>query len=135
MLRTAAVASLCLLLAGTAAAKDVCVMDDVDFLVFKGVKSLKKPGRVVPLYGIYVHTASGRSFPIAGSATVRSDGQVVFGVLVHALLSDGPQHDISVTMIGDATFQAVGHTDSDGDGDVNTSDSWNPIDCDGVVLP
>ena len=116
-----------------ARAKDVCVEQGGQRLLFKKVKALKKPGAVVPLHGIF--SADGAIGTIVGTAWVRSDGQVVFGVTVHGDYTSPPAlgYDISIMMIGGPDFNATGYyRTSTGS---FTSDGWTPIDCRDVVLP
>jgi hypothetical protein len=117
-----------------AQAKDVCVEQGTERLVFKKVKALKKPGTVVPLHGIYID--NGSIGAMSGTAFVRSAGDVVFGVTVHgnytAPTSLGT--DIHITMIGGSDFSATGYYTSLPAGGYS-SNGWAPIDCKDVVLP
>jgi hypothetical protein len=122
-----------LLAAAPAAAKDVCVQDAfTNYLVFPRAKPPKKPGRTALLQGLYVR--EGVSFPLSGSALVRADGSVVFGVTVHAVAT-GADFVYAMTMVGDASFAASGYYDTDGDGGIDASQAWSPVDCGSLTLP
>ena len=116
-----------------AAAKDICVQQGDQRLVFKKVKSLKKRGAIVPLSGVFLQ--AGDAGPITGTAFVRSDGQVVVGVTVIGHnFSEGIDRDILIQMVVDpATLSGNGTYQTVGGG--LTSDGWQPIDCRDVVLP
>lgn len=135
MARTLASATLisALLLAAPVSAKDACVQDSfTNFLVFHKAKPPKKPGSAALLQGLYVH--QGVSFPLSGSAIVRADGSVVFGVTVQAVAT-GADFVYSMTMVGDASFSATGYYDTDGDGGIDTSQGWNAVDCKTLIVP
>jgi hypothetical protein len=124
-----------LVLSGAAQAKDVCVEQGTERLVFKKVKALKKPGTIVPLNGVYIETGGlGGVGVMSGTAFVRSDGEVVFGVYINGTYTAGVGlgYDITINMIGAPTFDADGYYVRNG---ALTSDSWTPIDCKDVVLP
>jgi hypothetical protein len=126
-------------LAAPAAAKDVCVTETgpPNVLVFKNVKKLKKPGTAIPLQGVYlVDTLSGtQACALSGAATVISDGSVWFGATAHCLLTPDVGKTVQFGAHGSADFNAGTHVDRDGDGTVDNSDGWMPIDCKTVVLP
>lgn len=135
MPRTLASATLiaALLVAIPASAKDACVQDAfTNYLVFRKAKPPKQPGRTALLQGLYVR--QGVSFPLSGSALVRADGSVVFGVTVHAVAT-GADFVYSMTMVGDETFAATGYYDTDGDGGIDSSQGWSPVDCKALTLP
>jgi hypothetical protein len=122
-----------LLVAGAASAKSVCVQDAFsNYLVFRKAKAPAKPGATALLQGLYVDT--GASFPFSGSAIVRANGDVVFGVTVHAVLIGG-NYVYAMTRVGDSSFDATRNYDTDGDGDVDASQSWTPVDCGSLALP
>ena len=118
-----------------ASAKDVCVASEFGTWVFQKVKPLKKRGSTVPLQGVFIE--AGEPGPFHGTAYVRPDGQIVFGVFVHGLLAANENliQDRSMTMLGDATFAATGEVDFDGDGATDDDLTWAVIDCKTVVLP
>jgi hypothetical protein len=125
--------ALALAVPAAAQAKDVCVTQGNELLVFKKVKALKKPGTVVPLHGVF--SVLGTYGTIDGTAFVRNDGQVVFGVTVHGDYTSPPAlgYDISIMMIGGADFAANGYYRTSNGG--FTSDAWTPIDCKEATLP
>jgi hypothetical protein len=118
-----------------ASAKNVCVESQFGTWVFQKVKSLKKRGSTVPLQGVFIE--AGEPGPFHGTAYVRPDGQVVFGVFVHGLLdaNENLVQDRSMTMLGDVTFAATGEIDFDGDGATDDDLTWAVVDCKTVVLP
>jgi hypothetical protein len=118
-----------------AGARNVCVESEYGTWVFQKVKSLKKRGSTVPLQGVFLE--AGEPGPFHGTAYVRPDGQVLFGVFVHGLLdaNESLVQDRSMTMLGDATFTATGEVDYDGDGATDDDLTWTVIDCKTVVLP
>jgi hypothetical protein len=118
-----------------AAAKDICIQDGVILLHFKGVKSLKKPGSVSPLHGFY--TNGSQTSSITGTAFVRADGSVSFGVHVHAAGVSAKSTDVDFlfTMTGDKDFNATGSYRYL-DGPTFGSDStWTPIPCSTFAVP
>ena len=121
--------------ANAASARNVCVESQFGTWVFQKVKSLKKRGSTVPLQGVFLE--AGEPGPFHGTAYVRPNGQVVFGVFVHGLLdaNENLTQDRSMTMLGDATFAATGEIDFDGDGATDDDLTWVVIDCKTVVLP
>jgi hypothetical protein len=122
-----------LLLAGAASAKDVCVQDAfTNYLVFTKAKAPRKPGTTALLQGLYVY--QGVSFPLSGSALVRADGSVVFGVAAQAV-APGADFVYTMTMVGDASFGASGYYDTNGDGSLDASQAWTPVDCKSLTLP
>ena len=131
----AAALSALLLAAAPAAAKDVCVTETgvPNVLVFKKVKKLKKPGTVIPLQGFYV--IGGEACALSGAAVVLADGSVSFGATAHCQITPGVGNDVHFGADGAADFDAATHVDRDGDGAVDSSDGWTPIDCKSVVLP
>jgi hypothetical protein len=131
----ALVLSILVLAAAPAVAKDVCVTETsfANLLVFKKVKKLKKPGTAIPLQGFYV--TGGETCAVSGAATVISDGSVWFGATAHCLLTPGVSKNVYFGAHGDADFLAATHVDSDGDGALDYSDGWTPIDCKTVILP
>jgi hypothetical protein len=135
MLRTTSAAvAVALLVAAGAAAKDVCVTESQpNILVFKKVKKLKKPGTAISLQGTYL--IGGQACALSGAATVISDGSVWFGAVAHCLLTPGVGATVHFSGHGSADFDAATHVDRDGDGTVDNSDAWTPIDCKSVVLP
>jgi hypothetical protein len=118
-----------------ASAKNVCVESQFGTWVFQKVKPLKKRGSTVPLQGVFVE--AGEPGPFHGTAYVRPDGQIVFGVFVHGLLdaNENLVQDRSMTMLGDATFAATGEIDFDGDGATDDDLTWAVVDCKTIVLP
>ena len=126
---------LALALPSAASAKNVCVESEFGTWVFQKVKPLKKRGSTVPLQGVFIE--AGEPGPFHGTAYVRPDGQVVFGVFVHGLLdaNENLVQDRSMTMLGDATFAATGEIDYTGDGATDDDLTWVVIDCKTVVLP
>ena len=127
--RAGSVLALACLLAAPALAKDVCVQAGSAQFVFKKVKALKKPGAVAPLQGIYILAGS---VPVNGTAIVRADGSVAFGVLVHTTPPLGA-YAFTASLEGDATFTATGTFEAT-DGSIGAAMSWTPIDCKSVVL-
>jgi hypothetical protein len=127
------VVAIALVLPAVAHAKDLCVEQGNQRLLFKKVKALKKPGAVVPLHGIY--SDGGLIGSIEGTAWVRSDGQVVVGVTVHGDYTSPPAlgYDISIMMIVGSDLGGTGYYRTSTGG--FTSDAWTPIDCREVVLP
>jgi hypothetical protein len=126
-----------LLLCGApAAAKDFCLQDDAGVWVFRKVKAPKKPGSVAPLHGFYAE--AGEVAPVVGTAYARSDGKLVVGVLAHGF---GGATKVLLTnrtasfVVDRETFAGPGYTDADGNGDVETSDSWDGVDCGEVIIP
>ena len=121
--------------ANPASARNVCVESQFGTWVFQKVKSLKKRGSTVPLQGVFIE--ADEPGPFHGTAYVRPDGQIVFGVFVHGLLDANENliQDRSMTMLGDATFAATGEIDFDGDGATDDDLTWAVIDCKTVVLP
>ena len=130
----AAALSALLLAAAPATAKDVCVMETgpPNVLVFKKVKKLKKPGTAIPLQGFYV--IDGEACALSGAAVVLADGSVSFGATAHCQTTLGG-NDVHFGAEGAADFDAQTAVDRDGDGVVDSSDAWTPIDCESVVLP
>jgi hypothetical protein len=126
---SAALLVFAVLVGAPAHAKDVCVQAGTAKFVFKKVKALKKPGAVVPLQGIYI---LGGSIPATGTAIVRADGSVVFGVLVHTTPPLGA-YAFTASLEGDASFTASGTFEAT-DGSIGAGMSWTPIDCKTVVL-
>jgi hypothetical protein len=128
-----------LLAAAPAAAKDICVTETgpTNVLIFKNVKKLKKPGTAIPLQGLYLVDAAGgtRACALSGAASVIADGSVWFGVTAHCLLTPDVGKTVQFGGHGSADFNAGTHVDRDGDGTVDNSDAWTPIDCKTVVLP
>lgn len=120
-----------------ASAKDVCVQDDAGVWVFKKVKAPKKPGAIAPLHGVYIE--GGDVAPATGTVYVQQDGQLVVGVFAHGF-SPG-EADVVTTnrtvtfQVDPKTFTGTGYTDVDGNGGLDTSDGWTPIDCREVVFP
>jgi hypothetical protein len=129
LLRSGAALALATLLAAPALAKDVCAQAGTAQFVFKKVKALKKPGAVVPLQGIYI---LGGSLPATGTAIVRADGSVAFGVLVHTTPPLGA-YAFTASLEGDASFTATGTYEAT-DGSIGAAMSWTPIDCKTVTL-
>lgn len=117
------------LLGAPAHAKDVCVQAGTAKFVFKKVKAFKKPGAVVSLQGIYILDGSA---PATGTAIVRADGSVAFGVVVHTTPPLGA-YAFTASLEGDASFTATG-TYLATDGTIGAGMSWTPIDCKTVVL-
>ena len=122
-----------LLAALPAEAKDICVTQSDQTLVFKKVKSLKKAGAIVPLSGVFLQ--AGDAGPITGTAFLRSDGQAVVGVTVIGHnFTEGINRDILIQMVVDpATFAGNGTYQTVGGG--ITSDSWATASCKEVVYP
>ena len=76
--------------------------------------------------------------PFTGTAYVRQDGQVVFGLFAHGLVhtNENIVRDVSMTFVGAATFVgAVRRIDYDGDGAVDDEVVWEASDCKALVLP
>jgi hypothetical protein len=125
-----------LLAAPAAHAKDVCVRTQYGDWIFHKVKSMKKKGSTVPLSGMYME--ANEPAPFTGTAYVRQDGQVVFGIFAHGLVhtNENIVRDVSMTFVGDATFAgAIGQLDYDGDGAVDDEVTWELADCKTLVLP
>jgi hypothetical protein len=116
-------------------AKDVCVRTQNGRWVFHKVKPMKKKGSTVPLRGVYFE--AGEPAPFTGTAYVRQDGQVVFGIFAHGLAPSNENiiRDVSMTFVGDAAFAASGRIDYDGDGATDGNYTWEVVDCDTLVLP
>lgn len=137
--RFAIALSALLLAAAPASAKDVCVTETgpPNLLVFKNVKKLKKPGTSIPLQGVYlVDTATAtQACAVSGAATVIADGSVWFGATAYCLLTPDVGVNVHWGGHGSADFSVSTHVDRDGNGTVDTSDGWLPIDCKTVVLP
>jgi hypothetical protein len=130
MPRFSAVALLALLLlGGPAFAKDVCVVLNTGVrIVFKKVKSLKKPGAAITLNGFYV--AAGGAAPLSGTAI----STVAFGFFVHAMAPIFATNAEFVLM-GSEDFTASGQVDGTGDMIGDAATSMTPIDCDTVDIP
>ncbi len=128
------VAALTFLMPSAALAKDVCVslFGGNGTLVFHKVKSLKKAGKTTPLHGVYFQFGAKAS--ASGSATMGADGQVVFGVFVHAMVP-GIANNITFSVIGAPDFTGTGEYDSDGDFLSDGDITWTPIDCKTVTIP
>jgi hypothetical protein len=123
-------------LPSAASAKDVCVQTQFGRWLFQKVKPMKKRGSTVPLQGVY--SEAGEAAPFHGTAYVRQDGQVTFGMLAHGLDPDNENvlRDVSMTFVGPATFVgATGGIDYDGDGATNEEETWEALDCDTLELP
>jgi hypothetical protein len=137
--RTLAWVSIAWLLASPvgASARDVCLQDDAGVWVFKKVKAPKKPGAIAPLNGVYIE--SGEVAPFSGTAYVLQDARLVVGVLAHGFAPLGKKvltTNRSATFVVDPkTFEGGGYTDTNGNGDVDTSDAWTAIDCADVIFP
>ena len=118
-----------------AAAKDICVSDGDHRHRFKGVKSLKKPGSISALTGLFIN--AGFVAPSTGTAIVRGDGAVLIGITVHG--SDPEPTSTGVgfafTMLGDASFAASGSYRYADAPDIGYLASWTPIDCKTIVVP
>ena len=123
-----------LLLAASSAAKDLCFEDTFGskFVVQK-VKQLKKAGKTSPIKGYAILVGNGDLVSISGTAVARSDGEVYYGVTIHNLL-EGKDQSVAGSWDPDTGIITT-HYDTDGDGTVNTSDWWSPIDCGSVVIP
>jgi hypothetical protein len=134
-----ALSVLLFLAAAPAAARDVCVQESgpPNVLVFKNVKKLKKPGTSIPLQGFYIvpNVAGARVCALSGAASVISDGSVWFGATAHCLLTSDVGATVQFGGHGSADFSAATHVDRDGDGTVDNSDFWQPIDCKTVTIP
>jgi hypothetical protein len=127
-----------LLLAPAAAiAKDACLQDDAGVWVFKKVKAPKKPGSIAPLHGVYIE--GGDVAPFTGTAYVLQDQRLVVGVFAHGFAPGEPEviatNRAATFRVDPKTFEGPGYTDANGNGDVDTSDSWTAIDCGEVVFP
>jgi len=125
-----------LVVPSAAQAKDVCVRaGSSSRWVFQKVKPMKKRGSTVPLQGVYIE--GGEAAPFTGTAYVRQDGQVVFGIYVNGLVPSNENiiTDKSMTFVGDPTFAASGRIDHDGDGTTDGNYTWEIFDCKTLVLP
>ena len=133
-IRTLVLSLAFLLVAGPAIAKDLCFVDGGgNIIVIQKVKKLKNPGKSFPVKGYAVIPGNMYAAPVTGTAVGNSDGQVVYGVTIYNLLEGTNQ---SVTGLWNPESGVVTtHWDTDGDGSVNLSDQWDPMDCRDVVLP
>lgn len=119
-----------------ASAKDVCVRTQFGRWLFQKVKPMKKKGSTVPLQGVY--SEAGEAAPFHGTAYVRQDGQVTFGIFAHGLdpANENVLRDATMTFVGPATFVgAIGGIDYDGDGAMDDELTWEALDCDTLELP
>jgi hypothetical protein len=118
-------------------AKDVCVQDGFGVLfVFKKVKALKKPGQSTPLHGV-VDLGGGAVGVVSGSAYVRSDSVVEFGIFAHTASPTAAPvpTNFTASLEGDADYNASGAYDNDGDHKNENLLTWTPVDCKSVTLP
>jgi hypothetical protein len=118
-----------------ATAKDICVSDGAHRHKFKGVKSLKKPGSISALTGLFIN--GDLVAPSSGTAIVRGDGAVLIGITVHAADTDptGTGVEFTFQMLGDASFTASGSYRYADDPEIGSLASWTPIDCKTIVVP
>ena len=134
-----ALSGVLLFAAAPAAAKDVCVQESSppNILVFKNVKKLKKPGTSIPLQGFYIvpNVTGARVCAVSGAASGITDGSVWFGATAHCLLTPDVGVNVQFGGHGSADFSASTHVDRDGNGTVDNSDFWEPIDCKTISIP
>jgi hypothetical protein len=117
-----------------ASAKDACVSDNFGHdYVFRKIKSLKKPGQVTPLSGLYLPTTGG-AFPIAGTALVRADLSVTVGILIHAT-SAPLGNTFTADWNGVATLAGTGTYDADGDYEPDGPITFTSVDCATLTIP
>lgn len=121
----AAVAAALLPLSAPVMAKDICLQADWgSYFKFKNVKSLK-PNKITPLVGAYLE--GGQTVPVSGSAIVRADGTVRYGVHVYSIMySNSFTLHISAA---DATMAGTGGWDNDGNMTQNGAATMTAVDC------
>jgi hypothetical protein len=121
-----------------ALAKDVCVSENPagGTFVFQKVKKLK-PGKAVPLVGVFILGTPAESYPVTGAAVLRAGGNVEVAVDVHAMSANvfaGAKFSASMQTFTD--FTGTGGKDTDGDlvADV-TAYGWVFADCKTIEIP
>jgi hypothetical protein len=134
-LRILALASALVLLAGPAAARDLCFSDFAGrVFVIQKVKRLKSSTQTAALTGFVIIPPHASPAPMSGTA-IGADGQhVVFGILVHSMAYGGVHLAASV-LWNTTTGNASAIFDEDGDGSPDYSTQWTPLDCKTVVTP
>jgi hypothetical protein len=125
-----ALATVIALLTGSGVwAKDVCIQlgtTGQGTFVFRAVKKLK-PGSAVPIAGFFFNPGSE---PVAGTAIMRANGQVLVGFTLHA---DNAGFVQTMTATTDGAFNgSLVITGGFGAGAVL---SFAPIDCKTVTIP
>jgi hypothetical protein len=127
----AATAVMTLASPSTASAKDICLSEANEAeLVFSKVKALK-PGGAVALTGTWIF--NGNSWPMSGSAIMRTNGAVLIQVFVGtAGANDMGQR---VQWVGDSSFAGEADYDSDGDNTPDGALTLTALDCETVVFP
>lgn len=120
----------CGLLASSAWAKDICVIDSSgDYWKFTGVKSLSQPGKVSPLHGVF--WVGGGNAPVSGTA-IRTSSGVHIGVFVHSM-APFAGNNFSATFLTDTNFTGSGYYDNDGDPDEDGIITFTNMSC--ATLP
>ena len=118
---------------GPASAKNVCLSDGANTLVFESPKKLKA-GKSIALRGIYILDGV-LSCPFDGSAIMRSDKSVAVGLFVHNAINGS--NNFTLEWVTTATL--AGNAPFDSDGDFRTSDdgtlSLSVVDCKTVAIP
>ena len=121
--------------ASTALAKDACIaFAGTTYYVFKKVQPLKKPGQVSALKGYFMNPSFGVTYPVYGTAVVRSDGNVAVGGHAHATTAGGQSSSFGA--VTDASFAGTFYYDSNGDQiHDNGSVTYSSVDCSTVPSP
>ncbi len=135
----AALALVSILAAGVpAGAKDLCVQDSFNgAIIWKKVKSMKKPGSIVPLTGLLVSPPTAPTFvaPVSGTAATREDSTILVGFIVLGEGTSSSSQTGTATAIVDQTWNGSGFRDVDGDFVQDEAFTFAPIDCDSVDFP
>lgn len=88
IIRVGLVSLLLVGLAVPASAKDLCIKAGNRIVVFKKVKKLK-PGRAVPVIGLYLESGDpGQTEPFSGAATMSTGGTIKVGFTVFTYYGD-----------------------------------------------
>jgi hypothetical protein len=97
----------------------------------------EEAGTSIPLQGFYIvpNVAGARVCAVSGAASVIADGSVWFGATAHCLLTADVGVNVQFGGHGSTNFSASTHVDRDGDGTVDNSDVWEPIDCKTITIP
>jgi hypothetical protein len=121
-------------MAEAAAAKDICLQDELgSSYVFRGVKKLK-PGGSTPLQGAFVFRAPiSTTNPMFGAAVMTPEGAIKASVFIHTFETG----NFSQSMTLDAGWNGTATEDSDGDfgSDPGIEFVLSRIDCKTVVFP